>query len=120
MLIARSRELVPRNITQRSWHPSLRSLAKVIYRRPTPRLHSSKVIQDDVEQAIVDIAKANQTDGYRMVCTMPSRQLGRPVNRKCVLQVMRKRGLIQRKRCPAAGLRGGSLLRGRTTSSTWT
>ena len=53
---------------------------------------------DPVEQAIVDEALANQTDGYRMVCAFVRRQLGVAVNRKRVLRVMRERKLIQRRR----------------------
>jgi hypothetical protein len=53
---------------------------------------------DDVEAAIVEVAEANQTDGYRMVCALVCRKLGRAVNRKRVLRVMRERRLIQRHR----------------------
>ena len=53
---------------------------------------------DLVEAAIVEEATANQTDGYRMVTAFVSRWLGRPVNRKRVLRVMRERKLIQRRR----------------------
>ena len=44
------------------------------------------------------VAEANQTDGYRMVCALVCRKLGRAVNRKRVLRVMRERRLIQRRR----------------------
>ena len=50
------------------------------------------------EQAIVEVAEANQTDGYRMVTAMVARKLGRAINRKRVLRVMRERRLIQRRR----------------------
>ena len=53
---------------------------------------------DPVEHAIVEEAIANQTDGYRMVTAFVRRRLGRPVNRKRVLRVMRERKLIQRRR----------------------
>ena len=53
---------------------------------------------DPVEQAIVEEAQANQTDGYRMVCAFVRRRLGIPVNRKRVLRVMREHNLIQRRR----------------------
>jgi hypothetical protein len=53
---------------------------------------------DEVEQAIVEVAEANQTDGYRMVCALVRRKLGRAVNRKRVLRVMRERKLMQRRR----------------------
>ena len=53
---------------------------------------------DPVERAIVEVAEANQTDGYRMVAALTRQKLGRPVNRKRVLRVMRERKLIQRRR----------------------
>lgn len=74
---------------------------QAIYRRPSPRLHpQSKAIVDEVEQAIVDVARTEDyaSDGYRMIAEVTSRRLGRPVNRKRVLRVMRKHGLIQRRR----------------------
>jgi hypothetical protein len=46
----------------------------------------------------VAVAEANETDGYRMVCALETRKLGRAVNRKRVLCVMRERRLIQRRR----------------------
>jgi HTH-like domain len=51
-----------------------------------------------VEAAIVEVAGDNPTDGYRMVTAFVRRKLGRPVNRKPVLRVMRERKLIQRRR----------------------
>jgi putative transposase len=55
-------------------------------------------VTDPVEQAIVEVAEANQTDGYRMVAALTRQKLGRPVNRKRVLRLMRQRKLIQRRR----------------------
>ena len=55
-------------------------------------------VSDPVEQAIVEVAEANQTDGYRMVTAFVRRKLGVPVNRKRVLRVMRQRKLIERRR----------------------
>jgi putative transposase len=52
----------------------------------------------EVEAAIVEVAEENPTDGYRMVTAWLRRKLGRPVNRKRVLRVMRERKLIQRRR----------------------
>ena len=51
-----------------------------------------------VDAAIVKVAEDNQTDGYRMVAALVARKLGRRVNRKRVLRVMRERRLIQRRR----------------------
>ena len=50
------------------------------------------------EAAIVEVAEQNQTDGYRLVTALVSRKLGRAVNRKRVLRVIRERRLIQRGR----------------------
>ena len=47
---------------------------------------------------IVEVAKANPTDGTRMVAAVASRQLGEPVNRKRVQRVMRQHRLLQRGR----------------------
>jgi helix-turn-helix protein len=43
----------------------------------------------------VEVAKANPTDGTRMVAALASRELGRPVNRKRVQRVMRAHKLLQ-------------------------
>jgi putative transposase len=97
--VARSRRLVAEG------HP-LATVARVmqvsrqaIYRTPTPRRPPQRrPTADPVEQAIVEEALANQTDGYRMVCAFVRRRLGVAVNRKRVLRVMRERKLIQRRR----------------------
>ena len=72
---------------------------QAIYRTPRPRtVPQRRPPADVVEAAIVEEATANQTDGYRMVTAFVQRRLGRPVNRKRVLRVMRERKLIQRRR----------------------
>jgi hypothetical protein len=38
---------------------------------------------DEVERAIVAVAEANPTDGYRVVWALVRRKLGRAVNRNC-------------------------------------
>jgi putative transposase len=43
----------------------------------------------------VEVARANPTDGTRMVAALASRRLGRPVNRKRVQRVMRAYRLLQ-------------------------
>jgi putative transposase len=52
-----------------------------------------RVGSDDA--AIVEVAKANPTDGTRMVAALASRELGQPVNRKRVQRVMRTHRLLQ-------------------------
>jgi putative transposase len=72
---------------------------QALYRTPTPRRPPQRrPVADLVEQAIVEVAEANQTDGYRMVAALTRQKLGRAVNRKRVLRVMRERKLIQRRR----------------------
>lgn len=81
---------------------------QAIYRVPKPRSAPHlRVVRNDVEQAIVEVAKDNPTDGYRMVAAMTSRRLDRPVNRKRVLRVMRIHRLIQRRRPLARRRRPG-------------
>jgi putative transposase len=74
---------------------------QAIYRVPRtrpPAARRSLPPADDVVTAIVEVAEVNPTDGYRMVAALVARKLGRAVNRKRVLRVMRERRLIQRRR----------------------
>ena len=50
------------------------------------------------DESIVEVAKANPTDGTRMVAALASRKLGEAVNRKRVQRVMREHRLLQRTR----------------------
>jgi len=47
---------------------------------------------------VLDVARANPTDGTRMVAALAGRDLGRPVNRKRVQRLMREHRLLQRHR----------------------
>jgi len=73
---------------------------------------------EEVEAAIVELAVANPTDGYRIVTAWARRRLGRPVNRKRVLRVMRERGLIQRRR-PLGRRRRPGFLRVQRPDQLW-
>jgi putative transposase len=97
--VARSRELVAEGYPLSAVARAARISRQALYRTPKPR-HSPqrRPPVDAVEQAIVEIAKENQTDGYRMVTAFVRRRLGVAVNRKRVLRVMRERKLIQRRR----------------------
>jgi putative transposase len=97
--VARSRDLVaeghPPSMVARVAGISRQAL----YRVPRPRtVPQPRPPADPIEQAIVELAQSNQTDGYRMVTAFVRRKLGVPVNRKRVLRVMRERKLIQRRR----------------------
>jgi putative transposase len=97
--VARSRELVARGFAVAAVARVMRISRQALYRTPTPRRPPQRrPPADPVEQAIVEEALANQTDGYRMVCAFVRRRLGVAVNRKRVLRVMRERKLIQRRR----------------------
>jgi putative transposase len=78
----------------------LRISRQAVYRVPRPRKPpdaARRALVDDVERAIVEVAERNPTDGYRIVTAWVTRKLGRAVNRKRVLRVMRERKLIQRR-----------------------
>ena len=97
--VARSRELVAGGFAVAAVARVLQISRQAIYRTPTPRpVPQRRTPVDPVEQAIVAEAIGNQTDGYRMVTAFVRRKLGRPVNRKRVLRVMREQKLIQRRR----------------------
>jgi len=71
-----------------------------IYRTPKTRPPAARragPLADEVDAAIVQVAEANQTDGYRKVTALVVRRLGLAVNRKRVLRVMRERRLIHRR-----------------------
>jgi putative transposase len=99
--VARSRELVAAGFAAatvaRVMQVSRQALYRVPARRPSTAGPPSRA-RDEVDAAIVEVAEANQTDGYRMVTALVRRRLGRAVNRKRVLRVMRERKLIQRRR----------------------
>ena len=62
---------------------------QAIYRIPRTKPSAAKRAgppADATEAAIVAVAQANQTDGYRMVCALVARKLGRAVNRKRVAE----------------------------------
>jgi putative transposase len=97
--VARSRELVAKGYALAAVARVLQITRQAIYRTPKPRAAPQRRPPvDDVEQAIVEVARENPTDGYRMVWALTRRRLGRAVTRKRVLRVMREQRLIQRRR----------------------
>ena len=101
MRVARSRELVAAGFACAAVARVMQVSRQALYRAPTRRPSEAgpaRAIRDEVDQAIVDVAEENQTDGYRMVTALVRRKLGRAVNRKRVLRVMRQAKLIQRRR----------------------
>lgn len=99
MRVARARELVDRGRRAAVVARVLQISRQAIYRTPKPRKPPQRrPPQGPVEEAIVEVAKANPTDGYRMVWALTRRRLGQAINRKRVLRVMREQRLIQRRR----------------------
>jgi putative transposase len=108
--VARSRELVARGFAAATVARVLQVSRQALYRVPARRPKAAgppAPVSDEVERAIVEVANDNQTDGYRMVAALVRRKLGRAVNRKRVLRVMRERKLIQRRRPLARRKRPG-------------
>ena len=94
--VARSREIVAAGYPAAAVARVALVSRQALHRVPKPRsLPQRRAPVDEIEEAIVEVAEANQTDGYRMVCAMVRRRLGRPVNRK---RVLRERKLSQRRR----------------------
>ncbi len=99
MRVARSRRLVAEGYALATVARVMGISRQAIYRTPKPRAAPQRrPVSGPVEQAIVEEAQANQTDGYRMVCALVRRRLGMAVNRKRVLRVMREHKLMQRRR----------------------
>ena len=101
MRVTRSREPVAEGYRPAAVARVAQISRQAIYRTPRPRRAPASAARppaDDVEAAIVEIAVANPTDGYRIVTALARRRLRRAVNRKRVLRVMRERRLIQRRR----------------------
>lgn len=99
--VAYARELVAEGHRPSVVARILKVSRQAIYRTPKPRrapAAPARPPSDEIEAAIVAEAEAHPTDGYRMVCAWARRRLGRAVNRKRVLRVMRERRLIQRRR----------------------
>ena len=100
MRVAYARELVAGGHRPAVVARILRISRQALYRIPKPRRAPDAARRppvDDVEAAIVEVAERNPTDGYRIVTAWVVRKLGRAVNRKRVLRVMRERRLIQRR-----------------------
>ena len=106
--VARSRELVAEGYRPSAVARVAKVSRQALYRRPKPRqAPQRRPPRGPVEEAIVEVAKQNPTDGYRMVWALTRRKLGVAVNRKRVLRVMREQGLIQRRRSVARRRRPG-------------
>lgn len=74
---------------------------QAIYKTPKRRpAAAGPGVVSESDARIVEVAKANPTDGTRMIAAMASRELGVAVNRKRVQRIMRAHKLLQ----PVRGL----------------
>jgi putative transposase len=72
---------------------------QAIYRTPKSRpVAQRRPATGTVDRAIVEVARANPTDGTRMVAALTDREIGRPISRRRARRVMRAEGLLQRHR----------------------
>ena len=99
MRVARSRVLVAEGYALATVARVMQVSRQALYRVTHPRRAPARRRPADgsVEAAIVEVPKANPTDGYRLVTAWVARKLGVAVNRKRVLRVMREQKLIQRR-----------------------
>jgi putative transposase len=80
---------------------------QAIYRRPTRPPAGERRALDAIDRVVLAVARANPTDGTRMVAALSSRALGGPVNRKRVQRLMREHRLLQRRRSEGRRRRPG-------------
>jgi putative transposase len=105
--VARSRELVaqgrPAAVVARVAGIS----RQAIYRRPARPPAGQRRPLDTTDRIVLDVARANPTDGTRMVAALAARQTRGPVNRKRVQRLMREHRLLQPKRSEGRRRRPG-------------
>jgi putative transposase len=97
--VARSRVLVAEGYALAAVARVMQITRQALYRVAKPKTAPARrsAAHGSVDAVIAEVAKANPTDGYRIVTAWARRRLGRAVNRKRVLRVMREQKLIQRR-----------------------
>jgi hypothetical protein len=107
MRVARSRELVaqgrPAAVVARVAGIS----RQAIYRRPKRPPTGQRRSHDRVDRVVLAVARANPTNGTRMVAALAGRELGGQVNRKRVQRLMREHRVLQRRRSEGRRRRPG-------------
>lgn len=97
--VARSRTLVARGRAPAVVARVMKVSRQAIYRTPIRRTDPGpRPVSGPVDEAIVEVAKRNPTDGTRMVAALASREIGKPISRKRAQRVMRQERLLQRHR----------------------
>jgi putative transposase len=96
---ARSRQLIAKGREPAVVARVLQVNRSGLYRVPKrPPKAARRPPTDPVDRLIVDVARANPTEGTRMVAALASQRLGRQVNRKRTQRMMREQRLLQRHR----------------------
>jgi putative transposase len=95
----RSRELIAKGRKPAVVARVLQVNRSGLYRTPKRRPRAlRRPLTDPIDRLIVEVARANPTDGTRMVAALTSREIGRQVNRKRAQRLMREQRLLQRHR----------------------
>jgi putative transposase len=106
--VARSRELVAQGRPAALVARVAGISRQAIYRRPPRPPKGQRRPLDATDRVVLDIARANPTDGTRMVAALASRELaGAAVNRKRAQRLMREHRLLQPKRSEGRRRRPG-------------
>jgi putative transposase len=106
--VARSRELVAQGRPAALVARVAGISRQAIYRRPKRPPRGQRRLLDRADRVVLDVARANPTDGTRMVAALASRELaGAAVNRKRVQRLMREHALLQPKRSEGRRRRPG-------------
>jgi putative transposase len=80
---------------------------QAIYRRPKRPPAGQRRPLTATDRVVLEVARANPTDGTRMVAALAGRELGGHVNRKRVQRLMREHALLQRRRSEGRRRRPG-------------
>lgn len=108
MRVARSRELVAQGRPAALVARVAQISRQAIYRRPTRPPKGERRPLDEVDRAVLEVARENPTDGTRMVAALTAQRLNeQPVNRKRVQRLMREHRLLQPKRTEGRRKRPG-------------
>jgi putative transposase len=105
--VARSRELVAQGRPAALVARVAGISRQAIYRRPKRPPNGQRRRLDAIDRVVLDVARANPTDGTRMVAALAARHSAGPVNRKRVQRLMREHRLLQPKRSEGRRRRPG-------------
>ncbi len=105
--VARSRELVAAGRPAAVVARVARISRQALYRRPKRPPAGERRPLSPTDRVVLDVARANPTDGTRMVAALASRELAGAVNRKRVQRLMREHRMLQRRRSEGRRRRPG-------------